>query len=157
MILSLVGDNVLSWQYCLPKKSLTFLLMDRTRELGDLLPYAVNWEHWQASGGSAFRSQTEEFEDFFPSRAPRYECDLCGVRSQVFRSSSVLFCTMEMCSRPTRLPNTQRVRDAIAPHRVLRHCKVGMCCYCSILIKADTRYRYRLRRAGPDDTSSSSC
>ena len=116
LILSLVGNTVLSSQYCLPKTMRKFILMRAgCCRLGDYI--AIEAEHWRAEADHDRASEVG------------YECGLCGVRSRfIFQSFRVGFCVINTYTRPTRLPNTQRVRDAIAPHNHVRACH--LCRYC---------------------------
>ena len=127
LILSLVGNTVLSSQYCLPKTRRTFILMRAgCCRLGDYI--AIEAEHWRAEADHDRASQVG------------CECGLCGVRSRFIHSSHVLFCEMEMYTRPTRLPYTRRVKDALWPFAFLglvSHCESCMCC---LGLKAETMH-----------------
>ena len=60
------------------------------------------------------------------------ECGLCGVRSRFIYNARVMFCEMVMYTRPTRLPNTERVKDALSPFVIpgglVAHCESCSCC-----------------------------
>ena len=149
LILSLLGNNVLSWQYCLPKKSLDFILMRRSSHLlarlgtshilAKLLPYAVDWGHWQASAGIHFA----RWPGAVPASEVGLECDLCGgrFRFSFVQEAHVYFCTMDMYTRPIFLPASLRVRNNIELFRIRQVCS---CEYCLRCVKTNP---YRPHRA----------
>jgi len=140
-ILSFLSDqtkNVLSLQYRLAKTLRTFIVMSiGLCPLGDYR--AIEENHWRA-----------EADHDRASAVHCSECDLCGVRSHVLSVSYVLFVAVEMYSRPTRLPNTRRVKRKIGAcvgSKQVRLCELCESCSGCVNIVEISRCKNPDRRA----------